>query len=118
MATEQLHPETTQPAVEEHGHNDNVTHLFGRVIPLPVYTVVFITLAIITLIEVIIAELPSGFLGTVLLVGLSGIKAVLVVLFYMHLREDSRMFAIVLIIPVVMAAISVLFLATIPTGNY
>lgn len=99
---------------------NNETVLFGRVIPYPVYVVVFGILAAITLVEIIIAEIfPTGFfLTTLILVALSIGKAVLVVLFYMHLREDSRIFAVALILPVVVALIATLFLMSVPTTGY
>jgi caa(3)-type oxidase subunit IV len=100
-------------------HSRSETHLFGRVIPLPLYTVVFITLGIITLVEVVISQvLTEGAVKTALLVPLSLGKAVMVVLFYMHLREDSRIFALALILPLVIALVSALFLLSVPVTGY
>jgi cytochrome c oxidase subunit 4 len=96
----------------------NQTVLMGYTIPLPIYTVVYVTLAIFTAIEVGISTLPHGWLGTAALVGLSGAKAVLVVLFYMHLKEDSRLFAFALILPLFIAIVASLFLLTVPTHGY
>lgn len=94
------------------------TYFFGRIIPMPVYTVVFGVLAGITLVEVIISELPEGFLGTLLLAALSIAKAVLVVLFYMHLRSDNRIFALALILPLMVGIIATMFLLAVPTVDY
>jgi len=100
-------------------HHRNETHLAGRVIPMPLYTVVFITLGAITLLEVLIAEIvPEGIVKTVPLVVLSLAKAVMVVLFYMHLKEDSRIFAITLIVPLLIALVSALFLLSVPITGY
>lgn len=96
----------------------NETVLFGLTIPLPIYTVVYVTLAIFTAIEVAISSLPHGWLGTALLVGLSGAKAVLVVLFYMHLKEDSRLFAFALALPLFIALVASMFLLTVPSSGY
>lgn len=102
-----------------HGNSHGDTSVFlGRTFPFPIYTVVFGVLAAITIVEVIISELPEGFIGNLLLLVLSGIKAVLVVLYYMHLKEDSRVFAIVLIIPLLIALVALLFLMSVPIGNY
>ncbi len=73
------------------------TLVLGYTIPLPLYTVIYITLAAITILEVLISSLPHSILTTIPLIGFSATKAILVVLFYMHLREDSRLFAAALI---------------------
>jgi caa(3)-type oxidase subunit IV len=114
-------PEVERAEAEAYQHRlSNQTVLFGRTLPYSVYTVVFGVLAVVTLVEVLIAELlPKSFFLTVpLLIVLSGFKAVLVVLFYMHLREDSRLFAVALILPIIVAAISVLFLTAVPASGY
>jgi caa(3)-type oxidase subunit IV len=109
----------TPAAAHAPPHNRNETVLFGRTIPLPLYTVVFITLGIVTITEVLIAEIfPHGIGTTILLLGLSLFKAVLVVLFYMHLREDSRIFTWTLVIPVAIALVAALFLLSVPITGY
>lgn len=115
MATEHsVHTEST-PA---HAAHSDTSVLFGRTFPFPIYTVIFGILAIITLVEVVISELPEGWLGTLLLLVLSLIKAVLVVAFYMHLREESPLYSLILIVPVVLVAIATLFLVSVPLGDY
>lgn len=94
----------------------STTTIRGRVIPLPIYTVVFIGLGILTLIEVGISLLPHGFLTIPLLLGIATAKAGLVVWFYMHLNHDSRIFAITLLIPFVMVILTTLFLMIVPVG--
>jgi cytochrome c oxidase subunit 4 len=103
--------------IDERDGGDS-TYFFGRIIPMPMYTVIFGTLAVITLIEVVISELPEGFLGTLSLVVLSLAKAVLVILFYMHLRNDSRVFVIALVLPLIIGLISAMFLLAVPTTGY
>lgn len=110
-------------ALEQHhpAHGEMLasqTEVFGQVIPLPLYTVVFLTLGAITLLEILIAELPEGFIGTSLLLALSAAKVIMVVLFYMHLRTDNRIFAFALGFPLFMAAIAILFLIAVPTTGY
>jgi caa(3)-type oxidase subunit IV len=94
------------------------TTLLGYTIPLPIYTVVYGILFAITILEVIVSSLPRGILGTAILIGLSACKAVLVVLFYMHLKDDSRVFAVALILPLFIALVSSLFLLTVPIKGY
>ena len=85
----------------------------------PVYTVVFGTLAVITIIEVALAELaPDGWLLTLVLAALSVSKAVMVMWFYMHLKDDSRIFAFAIGLPIVVALVATLFLAAVPPFGY
>lgn len=92
-------------------HSDEVK-FGGATFTMPggLYTFVFIVLAVVTLIEIVLAEsgLPAG-VTIPLLSALSIGKAVLVVLYYMHLLQDSRIFAYAFGIPLAMASIIVLF---------
>jgi cytochrome c oxidase subunit 4 len=96
----------------------DTTTVFGRTFPYPIYTVVYVVLAAITLTELGISSLPRNILFTLILIALSISKAVLVVLFYMHLKEDSRIFAFALILPIFIALVSSLFLLTVPIKGY
>jgi cytochrome c oxidase subunit 4 len=111
------------PATTAHdAHEDTLlptSKLFGRIeLPVPLYTAVFGLLAILTIIEVIIAELPSGWLGTALLIILSTFKACLVVWFYMHLRSDNKLYALALIIPFFLGLVATFFLIAVPMTGY
>lgn len=115
--TEQHNTPDTHAVVPAH-HDDDTTTILGRTLPYPVYTVVFGVLGILTLIEVFIAEVVQvEWLKIPLLLGLALVKAALVVLFYMHLRTESRFFAVTLILPLIVALLSMLYLLGIdPTG--
>ncbi len=67
----------------------------------PKYLLVFLALTVFTALEVVIA-FTSGASRTPLLLGASFLKAMLVILFYMHLRYDSRWFALVFFLPFVL----------------
>ncbi|HEX2905269.1 MAG TPA: cytochrome C oxidase subunit IV family protein [Phototrophicaceae bacterium] len=115
--------EKIAPAPEQDPHAGpahfvgSTTTIRGLVIPLPVYTVVFIILGALTAFEVLLAQgLPHGVLTTPLLVISSLTKAALVVWFYMHLNRDSRVFALTLILPVVMVILATVFLWFVPVG--
>ena len=99
--------------------HSNTTVIFGRTINQPVYTVVFGVLGALTVFELIVAELfERNWLTTSLLVIASVIKAVLVVLFYMHLKDDNPLYALALIIPLFIGLISVFFLLAVPITGY
>jgi cytochrome c oxidase subunit IV len=106
---------TDAPQDVSHAHNDNAV-IMGRELPMPVYTVVFAALGILTLIEVTLSQAPRGFLTIPIMLIIATTKAGLVVWFYMHLNKDSRVFAVTLMIPFFMVVICTLFLMMIPTG--
>jgi caa(3)-type oxidase subunit IV len=65
------------------------------------YIGVFIALAVLTGIEIAASGmLPVSLLRTAFLMALAVGKAALVVLFYMHLKYDSRVFGVIFLIPV------------------
>ncbi|MBZ0292012.1 MAG: cytochrome C oxidase subunit IV family protein [Anaerolineae bacterium] len=98
----------------------NTTVIMGRSITVPggIYTVVFGALGVATLIEILLAELPRGFFTIPLMVGLALAKAILVVMYYMHLKEDSRIFTYTLLLPLGLALIAGLFLLAVPITGY
>ena len=108
-------PDTHEASGAKH-YDEDTTVVFGRELPFPVYTVVYGGLALLTLIEVGLSQLPHGFLTIPILLIIAFFKAGLVVWFYMHLNTDSRIFAITLTIPLIMVIIATLFLMIVPTG--
>ncbi len=61
------------------------------------YNIVLILLVVFTVLEVATSYMNSSLKLPLLLI-MAGIKACLVVLYFMHLRHDSRLFAIVFLI--------------------
>jgi cytochrome c oxidase subunit 4 len=69
----------------------------------PNYLLVFASLAVLTAVEVVITYIPLlAPVLTPLLLALSLLKALLVILYFMHLRFDSRWFAFIFFIPFVL----------------
>src|SRR5512139_1524119 len=71
------------------------------------YVAVAVVLAVITALEIGLALghfLPQQ-LTTILLIGFTLSKAALVMLFYMHLKYDTRWYSIVLIFPLFMVMV-------------
>jgi len=135
----QEHVEHADDHAHDHDHHSDTVVVLGREITVygGVYTVVFGVLAILTLIEVISAEVLNGMieattggeaavlalqllpaLKAFILLGIGIIKAALVVWFYMHLREDNRILAVVLLLPLLIAALSVMFVLAVPPTGY
>ncbi|MEQ8676459.1 MAG: cytochrome C oxidase subunit IV family protein [Aggregatilineales bacterium] len=110
-------PNSPAEALAHDAHGD-VTVWFGREFPFPVYTMVFGLLAVATLIEVILAELIGSDLKIPILLGIAIVKAGLVVWYYMHLNHDSRVFALTLALPLIIALLSALFLMGVDPTSY
>ena len=64
----------------------------------PPYLLVFLALAVLTAVEVGVTYVPAIPQVPVLL-GLSLVKALLVILYFMHLKFESRWFAFIFFVP-------------------
>src|SRR5690606_13972851 len=103
-------PASEEELIHTDLHEGDTTVFMGKEYDIPIYTSVFIALGVLTIIEVIIAEIITSDIKIPVLVGMSIAKAVLVVLYYMHLKTDGRLVAVTLVIPIVVALLSALFL--------
>ena len=54
----------------------------------------------------------------ILLLGIAIIKSSLVIWFYMHLRDEKPLLAIVLLLPLLIATLSIMYLLAIPPIGY
>ncbi|MCE2472257.1 MAG: cytochrome C oxidase subunit IV family protein [Anaerolineae bacterium] len=115
------------------GHHSNTVRALGREITVEggIYTVVFGALALLTVIEVVSAEFLKGAIHdapsaavtlqaikAIILLGIAIIKSSLVIWFYMHLREEKPLIAIVILLPLLIASLSIMYLLAIPPGGY
>ena len=120
-------------ATHHENHHGNTVQLLGREITVEggIYTVVFGALAVLTVIEVVSAEFLKGAIHdapsaavtlqaikAVLLLGIAIIKSSLVIWFYMHLREEKPLIAVVILLPLLVASLSIMFLLAIPPLGY
>ena len=106
-------------------HSDTVTvPLLGTVTVYGgIYTVVFGALGVLTLLEVLLAELLktqyeglAGAARVVALLGIGIVKSLLVIWFYMHLGKDNRILRVVIGVPLLMALLAILYLTAVPIG--
>lgn len=71
--------------------------------PVRTYAVIFLALALITLVELLLSSsqvnLARSLLNTVFILFSLG-KAALVAAFYMHLRSDNRLYMAIFLVPV------------------
>lgn len=114
-------------------HHSNTVRLLGREITVEggIYTVVFGSLAVLTVIEVLSAELLKSAIHdipdaaaalqaikAILLLGIAIIKSSLVIWFYMHLRSEKPLIAAVILLPLLIAGLSIMYLLAIPPSGY
>lgn len=72
------------------------------------YVLVFLLLAVVTAIEVGLSTVGlAAQTSTALFLALSLIKAALVAAFFMHLKDDARLFRYILILPTILLIIFV-----------
>lgn len=119
----ETHTHTPDPLLGDHSHSDTVVlPVLGSVtVPGGIYTVVFIVLGILTLLEVALAEILKAeevaVVKGVALMAIGFAKAGLVAVFYMHLRKDSRVFALALIVPLIIVVLCLFYLIFVPSGG-
>jgi len=71
------------------------------------YIAVFVGLALLTAIEVLMAT-GAGLAATpliLILIALAAVKAGMVALFFMHLRDDTKWFSLLFIYPLLLASL-------------
>ncbi len=83
----------------EHTPAVDVTHAHPKID----YVRIFAWLTGFTVLELLISFIPMDEVKIPLLVGFAVLKATLVVLYYMHLRYDSRWYALILIVGIFFA---------------
>lgn len=83
----------------------------------PNYVLIFVWLIVITAVEIGVGYIPSAMVPTnityPLLLGMAGIKILLVALYFMHLRYDSRWFLLMIVVSL---PLSVLFILAMVLG--
>lgn len=129
--TDEGHPEAEVPSVKPalevtHGHEDHhsdtvVLPYINQSITVPggIYTVVFGVLGIVTVVEVLLGMIltDAGAVKIIVLLALAILKALLVVLFYMHLRTDNPIFRLVLGLPLLIVLLSMMYLIAVPPAG-
>ena len=113
---------STAEAVSPAGHSDADHHdvddgqVHAHIGSLPGYVAIFFGLIMLTLLTVAVSNIHLGALNLVVAVVIASIKASFVVLFFMHLRYDSRFYAMILVVSVLF--IGVFFAYTFNDTNH
>lgn len=99
---------TTDTQATHHGSQDE-PHGIGHVIPAPVLIAVFLALIVLTVITVAASYLPLGEFEIWVAMGIATVKAALVAAYFMHLRYDNPLNAILFIFCLLFVALFVSF---------
>ena len=68
-----------------------------HIVPLNIYVKVLCSLLVLTFITVTVAQMDFGMFNALIAMGIATAKAVLVLLFFMHLKYDNKLFFIILL---------------------
>lgn len=70
---------------------NNPEHVEAHIVTPIQYLMVYATLVVFTGITVLAAEFDMGFMNPVVALGIASFKAVIVILFFMHVKYQSRL---------------------------
>ena len=79
--------------------------LQNRSVKYTIYLLIWACLLILTGVTVTVSQMHLGNLGTLISLAIATVKATLVLLFFMHLRYETRFFRMIFIIPIVTLAV-------------
>ena len=82
----------------EHGDHGEL----GHIVPVRVYVTILCTLLVLTVITVAVSKVDFGAMNIVVAMVIASIKAVLVGLFFMHLKYEDKAIWIFAIFPIVL----------------
>ena len=82
------------------------------IVPPRVYVTIWALLLVFTAITVVVAGIDLGIMNVVVMLGIAVTKAVLVILYFMDIRDASRLTRLVVVSGFVWFAIMVLFTMT------
>jgi len=82
---------STAPAHSEGSHGDEL----GHAVPLRILVGVFAALVVLTIATVAATKLPTGDFEIVISLGIALIKSTLVAAYFMHLRYDNPLYALI-----------------------
>ena len=87
--------------------NTNTTH--HHIVPFNIYIKVLSVLLVLTVLTVIVAQMDFGIFNAFIAMGIATIKAVLVLLFFMHLKYDNKLFPVIFLTGVFLLVVLFLF---------
>ncbi|MDE0518866.1 MAG: hypothetical protein F4X95_03485 [Oligoflexia bacterium] len=87
----------------------NTSTIHHPIVPLNLYIKVLLSLLVLTFLTVVVAQLDFGMLNTFIAMGIATVKAALVLLFFMHLKYDNKLFPVIFLTGVFLLVVLFLF---------
>ena len=84
-------------------------HTENHIVPFSLYTKVLSTLLVLTVLTVLVAQMDFGVFNVLIAMGIATVKAVLVLLFFMHLKYDNKLFPVIFLTGVFFLVLLFLF---------
>ncbi len=91
METEEFSLTNDNGQEQDASNVTNPQHVEDHIISPPAQVIIFATLLAITLIITLTSFIPMGILNPIITVGGAFVKAALVILFFMHVKSQSRL---------------------------
>ena len=80
-----------------------------HILPLSLYIKVLLALLVLTVLTVAVAQMDFGVLNVLIAMGIATIKACLVLLFFMHLKYDDKLFLVLFLTSIFLLVTILLF---------
>ena len=81
----------------------------NHIVPFSVYIKVLSALLVLTVLTVIVAQMDFGIFNVLMAMGIATVKAALVLLFFMHLKYDDKLFPVIFLTGVFFLVVMFLF---------
>lgn len=81
----------------------------NHIVPFNIYIKVLSALLVLTVLTVLVAQMDFGFFNVLIAMGIATIKAALVLLFFMHLKYDNKLFPVIFLTGVFFLIVIFLF---------
>lgn len=91
MHTEDLHIPHDEGQAQDPSNVTNPEHVHDHIISPMLQVIIFACLLALTLIITLTAYIPMGILNPIVTIGGAAVKALLVILFFMHVLSQSRL---------------------------
>lgn len=93
--------------MSHHGSSGSHSHELGHVLPFKTYLAVFIALIVLTVVTVGASRIDFGAMNIVIALVIASVKALIVALFFMHLKYEDPVTWLYALFPIVLLVIMI-----------